>query len=131
MDIDDTGCCGGRGQCSFCGEWHNNVSYHEAHECEKSKELEGHFTAKNVVCPNCLELIDAATSPYDKDNRPREGDLSVCLYCSAILKVNDDLSLSKVEQGEIDDVKENEPELFAQLMQVQAFVTNLRNKEKK
>ena len=24
---------GGRGQCSMCGEWHNNVAYHEAWEC--------------------------------------------------------------------------------------------------
>lgn len=24
---------GGRGQCSLCGEWHGNVSYHEAWEC--------------------------------------------------------------------------------------------------
>ena len=26
---------GGRGQCNLCGEWHNNVSYHTAHECDK------------------------------------------------------------------------------------------------
>jgi len=25
---------GGRGQCPRCKEWHNNVSYHTAHECE-------------------------------------------------------------------------------------------------
>jgi len=24
---------GGRGQCPHCGEWHNNVAYHAAHEC--------------------------------------------------------------------------------------------------
>ena len=29
---------GGRGQCSLCGEWHNNVSYHEAHECVPSDD---------------------------------------------------------------------------------------------
>lgn len=29
--------CGGRGKCSFCGEMHNNVAYHEAWQCEKNK----------------------------------------------------------------------------------------------
>ena len=27
---------GGRGKCRYCGEWENNVSYHEAWECLKS-----------------------------------------------------------------------------------------------
>jgi len=27
---------GGRGKCQFCGEWENNVSYHEAWECLKN-----------------------------------------------------------------------------------------------
>lgn len=26
---------GGRGKCKFCGEFENNVSYHEAWECSK------------------------------------------------------------------------------------------------
>lgn len=26
--------CGGRGQCSRCGEWHPNVAFHEAHDCK-------------------------------------------------------------------------------------------------
>jgi len=28
---------GGRGQCRYCGEWENNVSFHEAHFCLKNK----------------------------------------------------------------------------------------------
>lgn len=31
--------CGGRGRCSYCGEMHNNVAYHSAHECEKRSPL--------------------------------------------------------------------------------------------
>ena len=27
---------GGRGKCQYCGQWENNVSYHEAWECPKS-----------------------------------------------------------------------------------------------
>ncbi len=31
---------GGRGECPQCGEWHNNVSYHEAHECVPSDDAD-------------------------------------------------------------------------------------------
>jgi hypothetical protein len=29
---------GGRGECPFCHEWHNNVSYHSAWECKKNPD---------------------------------------------------------------------------------------------
>jgi hypothetical protein len=32
---------GGRGKCSICGEWHNNVAFHEAKECLEPKEYDG------------------------------------------------------------------------------------------
>ena len=45
---------GGRGKCKFCGEYHNNISYHEAHECNNINKMptfnrEIHTTK----CPNC------------------------------------------------------------------------------
>ena len=39
--IDNETPTGGRGQCSKCGEWHNNVAFHEATECLKPKEYDG------------------------------------------------------------------------------------------
>jgi hypothetical protein len=33
--MEDEGRKGGRGKCQYCGQWENNVSYHEVHECPK------------------------------------------------------------------------------------------------
>lgn len=37
--IGNSSCCGGRGRCPYCDEMHNNVAYHEAHECTKRPQL--------------------------------------------------------------------------------------------
>lgn len=30
---------GGPGVCPYCNEWHNNVSYHQVHDCPKSQDV--------------------------------------------------------------------------------------------
>jgi len=35
MSYNGDGRCGGRGTCEYCHEMHNNVAYHEAHECSQ------------------------------------------------------------------------------------------------
>jgi hypothetical protein len=32
--------CGGRGQCRYCGQWENNVAYHEAHDCLEARRIQ-------------------------------------------------------------------------------------------
>ena len=49
---------GGRGRCHYCGEFHNNVSYHSAHECRKrptipAKSVSGTTPTKDVHTEHC------------------------------------------------------------------------------
>ena len=37
-----------------------------------------------AACPHCRRRLDAATG-FD-EHAPRPGDLSICLYCSAVLQ---------------------------------------------
>jgi len=34
-----------------------------------------------IECPTCGSPSDAATEPLDSSATPREGDISICLYC--------------------------------------------------
>ena len=43
MKLSDMNKKGGRGKCQYCNEWHNNVSYHEEHECDKRPWLQKSF----------------------------------------------------------------------------------------
>lgn len=53
---------GGRGECGYCGEWHNNVSYHEQHECDKRpcwdcNKPQDECECGTEDCPECGEEI--------------------------------------------------------------------------
>ena len=38
-------------------------------------------------CPVCFHAIDAASS-FSHEQAPEPGDLTVCLYCSAVLEID-------------------------------------------
>jgi hypothetical protein len=43
-------------------------------------------------CPSCDAKIDAATGT-DHNELPKEGDISICLYCGKILTFNKDIKV--------------------------------------
>lgn len=64
---------GGRGQCPLCGEWENNVSYHEVWECPERKLdwLEERMRAIAKLPPPTLEEVRIqleASEKWRKEN---------------------------------------------------------------
>jgi hypothetical protein len=53
------------------------------------------------TCPNCTKIIDASTVIDGNSNEPSDGDITICAYCSHILKFNKDLSLSSMTTAEM------------------------------
>ena len=57
-------------------------------------------------CPKCGEKVDAATCVGDRELQPKVGDLSLCIYCTALLQyvgVEDgEFSYQEVGEGELD-----------------------------
>jgi hypothetical protein len=49
-------------------------------------------TNPEARCPACQTTLDGASSMGDRP-MPRPGDLSVCVYCTALLEFNTDLTL--------------------------------------
>ena len=68
MKIEDDNKCGGRGQCSYCDEIVNNVSYHEEHECPENMSA----MARKMPKPKHLESVPSATCNCCHNND--EGD---------------------------------------------------------
>lgn len=48
---------------------------------------------KETKCPVCEHLIDGVTSVGDENVIPEKDDVTLCIYCSAILSFNVDLTL--------------------------------------
>ena len=56
-------------------------------------------------CPKCDMLLDAATDLSDPNNEPTPGDVTLCLYCDALLEFDEDMMLKEI------NIKELEPEV--------------------
>ena len=80
-----------------------------------------HMIGQNVNCPVCLELLDGA-SGFNTDNAPKEGDISICIYCGEILIFNDDFSLSKANSYDILQFQHEAPDNYRALLAIQNYV---------
>lgn len=58
---------------------------------------------KPCPCPRCDRVIDAASGP----TRPRKDDVSICIYCGAMLFFNEDLTLREATPEEERTALEN------------------------
>lgn len=78
-----------------------------------SRKLE---TNKPLCCPECRADMSGVTG----EGLPSEGAISICMYCQSINKFMGkgmDLHLAKIEQAELDDIKNNHPGTWAKIWQ--------------
>lgn len=60
------------------------------------------------ICSNCHHPIESTTEVYGDNNTPAPGAISICFYCGQICVFEEDLSLRKITQDELDDLKMND-----------------------
>lgn len=65
-----------------------------------------HYHDPNLKCPNCNKGIEEATG-INASVKPKEGDVSICIYCSSINKFNKDLTLRIANEADIAELKED------------------------
>lgn len=61
-------------------------------------------------CANCKTELGFTTGLQVSE--PHEGDFSICSNCGFLLVFNADHSLRAADEAELDDFKENSPELW-------------------
>lgn len=67
-----------------------------------------------VKCLGCDHAINATTSIHDTEEKPSEGDVTICFYCGHLMAFNPDLSLRGLTQDEMHEVAGNPDILRAQ-----------------
>ena len=83
---------------------------------------------KLPTCPKCDKVLDGATHAGGEDDAvPTPGDISICLYCVAILQFQEDLSLNELSEEEI---LEFPSETFGQIAIAKASIELLREEGK-
>lgn len=73
-------------------------------------------------CPVCNHALDAATSPFNQA-LPKEGDFTLCFYCSSILTFGPGLSLLETTD---EDIARLSDEFIIELNRVRSAVTRAR-----
>lgn len=79
----------------------------------KSGRLENSPYCKMCGSPN--DGYTAVDNGGEEDDRPKEGSLSVCLYCSSIGKFDKDMNIVPLEKEELEYVMTNYPDLYLKL----------------
>lgn len=74
-------------------------------------------------CPGCGHELTAATSPDDESLQPKAGDLTVCVYCTAMLRFDKTMHLESLTQAEVEAL---EPEAWAMLRKIRAAIRQLQ-----
>jgi len=74
-------------------------------------------------CPECGGFLDGATGVFEGDqpdakSQPKEGDVSICFYCSSLLKYGENLQLRNPTEEELAEIKADEKQW--------AIITHLR-----
>ena len=70
-----------------------------------------------VQCPRCRTLVDRATS--EQGWTPQPADITVCLYCAAVLTFTDTLQLRALCAADLDALA---PAFKAELWRYRAYV---------
>lgn len=70
-------------------------------------------------CPHCQKPLNRSTDP-DGENTPSPGDLSICWYCGELAIHGENLELRKLEESELAEIAETEPETYQYLQQLRS-----------
>lgn len=81
-------------------------------------------------CPRCKATIDASESISQEKAQPSEGDISVCLYCAAILVFQKDLTMRECTREELNSLRIEDSNLYNLLKTLQSRVILLGVKPK-
>jgi hypothetical protein len=55
---------------------------------------------KPSACLNCGKILDAASDPFGKQ-KPRPGDITICIKCGHVMAFNSDLQYRELTSEEI------------------------------
>ena len=72
-------------------------------------------------CPYCNALLDAVSNLAAKRG-PKPGSVTVCAYCTKVLRFTDDMGLRKVDQAELEDIFRQAPNFAASVRDLQRAV---------
>lgn len=76
------------------------------------------YRLPEISCPACGHLLDAAANLMGNP-APHIGTMTVCIYCSAVLRFCKENQLQKISNDELVELALKNPRVFSLLVKVQ------------
>lgn len=74
-------------------------------------------------CSNCGKNFEMAT-PADGQSNPRKGSVSICFGCGQIGVFQEDLTVKKITDEDLQEIQEKLPEAYLQMISISAAIKN-------
>lgn len=81
-------------------------------------------------CPKCKKQLDGASDLDGDVNKPQTGDLSVCLYCHAVLEFMDNLFLEEISDETLSRLDTDTLMMISAIANAAVFIKERLKKEK-
>jgi hypothetical protein len=82
----------------------------------------------DVECPVCGTTLNRARGTTNTEEAPRENDISVCAYCTAVMVFDSDLKTRVITDQEFTAIKQQAPDLYDELNSAIKLIQNHRGK---
>ena len=69
---------------------------------EKCNQMRTGQLDSRPCCPGCKTLLDGFAA-VDHDEKPKAGDVTICVYCNQVLQFNDDMSMKPASPDVIEE----------------------------
>lgn len=79
-------------------------------------------------CASCGHILDTATG-VEEGTTPSVNDLTVCVYCGELHRFDEDLKLVLLTEEEIEEIKDQAPDVWNTLSSAQSHIKALRGHE--
>ena len=67
-------------------------------------------------CPQCKRTIDAhASGNPNKEDAPKADDITICMYCAALCRYDEDMRLELLSEEKKQEIREESPGSWAQI----------------
>lgn len=85
-----------------------------------------HKLSWQARCPECRSTLDGATG-VDHDERPKPGDVSLCLYCGTILVFEED-RLRRAQEKDLAEIPETDKKKLDRITRLSAIARQARTR---
>ena len=85
-----------------------------------------HGKTHEIECNGCKNRLDAFTHVGENEEKPNDGDISICAYCGMIGKYADGMTkIKELSKEEMEEIKSEDPDSYNYMMKASDTIKSI------